>query len=64
MVFKDYVLFIKFNSLTPFHNQNTQLSHLQVLDSSGFVDETMALVSVLTFRAWAWPGFFKGGVEM
>ena len=52
VVFKDKVSFINLNSLTPFHKQNTQISHLTFLDSSGFVDrhdETIVLVSVQTF---------------
>ena len=50
VVFKDKVSFINLNSLTPFHKQNTQIiRHLTFLDSSGFVDETIVLVSVQTF---------------
>ena len=49
VVFKDKVSFTNLNSLTPFHKQNTQISHLTFLDSSGFVDETFVLVSVQTF---------------
>ena len=50
VVFKDKVSFINLNSLTPFHKQNTQISHSTFLDSSGLVDDTIVLVSVLTFR--------------